>query len=102
MAKLDLDFDVYMDDGTELRVHPDQRDFAAWEVQTFWGDERVQLRMRFTAWSALRRRGDYKQPFERFNNVDCIEVSVHRGEDDEDSEGEQGLDPGQQTPTATS
>lgn len=92
MPRIDTEYDVYMDDGTELLVRPDQRDYAAWEVQEFAVVGRWQLQARFIAWSALRRRGDYKQPFDRFNNVDCVEVAVH-GDDEADGEGEQGPRP---------
>ena len=82
---------VRMDDGSEHEVVGDQRDLAKWEVQDFAGDRPV-LQVRFLAWSALSRHGVYRQPWERFNNVDCVEV-VDRDEAQQDGEGEQGPRP---------
>ena len=101
MPSIDLHMTVRMEDGTEHDVHADQRDLAKWEVQPFFADNRIHLQSRFLAWSALSRRGDYKQPWDRFNNVDCIEVSDGVGE----AEGEQGPRPpkrGRRTPPAES
>jgi hypothetical protein len=76
----------------EVLVVVDQRDNARWEVQPFRDDDAPFLRIRFLAWSALTRQGQYAAPFERFNDVDCMFVGAP--DDDEEPEGEQGLDPG--------
>jgi hypothetical protein len=89
MPSIDLHMTVRMDGGAEHDVHADQRDLAKWEVQDFAAEGRTHLQSRFLAWSALTRAGEYRQPFERFNNVDCIEVV----DGDEESEGEQGPRP---------
>ena len=94
---------VRMDDGGEHDVVADQRDLAKWEVQDFAGDRPV-LQVRFLAWSALSRQGVYRQPWDRFNNVDCVEV-VDKVEPPTDGEGEQGPRPpkrGRRTPPAES
>jgi hypothetical protein len=90
MAKIGTQWAVELENGETLRAASDQRDFAKWEVQPFYNEDRLHLKARFLAWSASTREGLYKGTFEKFNERDCIEVSVAG----EDGEGEQGLDPG--------
>jgi hypothetical protein len=78
----------------EVLVVVDQRDNARWEVQPFRDDEAVFLRLRFLAWSAMVRQGQYAATFERFNEVDCLFVGAPDDDDTDGPEGEQGLDPG--------
>lgn len=91
MPSIDLHMTVRMEDGTEHDVHADQRDLARWEAQPFFAEGRRNLQIRYLAWSALFRGGDYKQPWERFNNVDCVEAVDP--DDVEDGEDEQGPRP---------
>jgi hypothetical protein len=104
MPSIDLHMTVRMEDGTEHDVHADQRDIAKWEVQPFAAEGRMNVQMRYLAWSALSRAGDYRQPWERFNNVDCVEA-VDGGGAEDDGEDEQGPRPperGQKTPPGES
>ena len=76
-----------MDSGETYEVVADQRDFAALEVMGL-PDEANHTRGRFLAWSVARRTKKYAGSWERFNSVDCAEVSVdHEAVSDE-------LDPG--------
>lgn len=95
MAVLRSEWIVEFADGTEHRVVSDQRDMARWEVQDFAGPGRPFLQSRFVAWSALRRQGAYAKSFDVFNEQDCVETRVDLPDppDDEDGEGEQGVNP---------
>lgn len=82
---------VEMDDGTTHRVVIDQRDFAALEAQEF--PERARVTMsRFLAYSAMRRNKLTTATWEDFNGSKCVRVD---DSEPDESEGEQGLDPGQ-------
>lgn len=71
----------------------DQRDYAALEVTDFQATEFT--RARYMAWNALRRSGQYKGDWKRFNTVDCIEVYDRDvAEALEDVIRGDGLDPG--------
>lgn len=88
MSKLAVELAVEMDDGQTHVVVADQRDYARLETQPEAG---MHTRVRFLAWSALTRQQRITSTFERFNTVDCVEVTVT---DDPDQGDEQGLDPG--------
>lgn len=96
-----FEWDVELADGTVLHAECDQRDTAMWEVQDVYSETRYTLRARFTAWSALRRQGEYNKPFETFNTTDCKEVRVPDDAAEDDGEGEQSPDPGQPASAAT-
>jgi hypothetical protein len=98
MAILGTEWSVEMADGTIFKCVSDQRDLARYEVQD--GMDGPHTRARFLAWSSLVRQQDYAGPFKQFNETDCVEVVV-LGSDQQDSEDEKGLDPGQATTPAT-
>lgn len=93
MSKLATEFSVEMDGGPTHVVVADQRDYAKLEVQAFAEGAAMHTKARFLAWSALTRQQVITSTFDRFNEVDCIEVVVT------DEEGEQGLDPGRSEPS---
>ena len=107
MPNIKIELLAEMADGATHQVVADQRDFAKWEIQEFADNSvyqvvdgkrmetvqsRTHLKTRFLGWSAMTRQGLTSVPFDKFNEVDCIEVN---SPDDENGEGEQGLDPGQ-------
>lgn len=91
--------EVVMDDGTEYEVFADQRDFAAWEATEFDGNHTM---IRFWAWNAMKRRGQYGFGFEKFNTVDCAQVAVANASKAEEGEPdptqESTSTPGRKTP----
>lgn len=91
MAKAVTPFTVEMDNGEEFTVQVDQRDWAALEAQDI-PESAAHMRTRYLAYSAARRAGRVSIDWVRFNERDCVEAAVQETEDD--SEGEQGLDPG--------
>lgn len=48
---------VEMEDGSDYDVATDQRDFAKWEMQTFFDNRRDVVRTRFLAFAAASRTG---------------------------------------------
>jgi hypothetical protein len=89
MAAFSVKYSASMEGGEELTAVADQRDLAAVEAADMPGPV---SRLRYVAWSALRRAGS-KLPWEEFN-ARCIAV-VEVGEvGTDDGEDEQGLDPG--------
>ncbi len=89
--------EVTMDDGTEYTVFADQRDLAAWEASDVQGGSHTAVR--FWAWSAMKRNGQYAGNFQKFNDKDCVQSASieEKAEADasEDGEGD-GLDPTKQ------
>ncbi len=84
--------EVTMDDGTEYTVHADQRDFAGWEATEVQGGNHTMIR--WWAWSAMKRNGQYSYGFERFNSKDCVQVDSRNEEKTKTEAGEdEGLDP---------
>lgn len=81
---------VEMDDGRELAVTVDQRDFAKAEGAEITQDTR-HMWVRFLAWSALSRRKQYSGTWQEFNEVDCVEASDVL---EEPTGADDGLDPG--------
>ena len=73
---------------TPLLAVVDQRDYAGWEAA---GLDGAITRLRWLAWSALKRSGHVTVPWSQFNKVDCVEVT---DAEPEESEEAQGLDPG--------
>jgi hypothetical protein len=94
MSVTRIELIAYMDDGTELLARADQRDMARWEVQPFSREDRPVLRLRYLAWSALKRQGLYGTTFDTFNERDCMNVDAP-----DEPEGNESLDPGK--PVAT-
>lgn len=92
-------FDGTPDDRPQ-QVTIDQRDIARWEVQPFRDESRITTRMRFCAWSAMTRTGQYTASFDLFNG-ECISVE-NIPDPGEDQEDEQSLDPGSRPTSATS
>lgn len=102
MARLALDYAVEMAGGRTLHASVDQREWAQMEAQEF-ADTAIVTRSRFLAWAGLRRQAAYNGTWQRFNEVDCVNVEdVSAGGDDEDQGDEKGLDPGPpDTPAAS-
>jgi hypothetical protein len=104
MPKLETPLLVHLDGRPEpIRVTSDQRDLARWEASPARDETAVHTRSRFVAWSALARSGEYTGGWKTFNERDCLEVeSLYvAGDDQDDAEDEQGLDPGRPTRSAT-
>lgn len=96
-GKSSLTFEALMDGGVVHQVVVDQRDFAKWEGQPFRDDEAVHTKLRFLVWSAMRRQSLVTAEWPVFNETLLVETSVA----DDGEEGEQGLDPGNPTMSAT-
>ncbi len=82
--------EVVMDDGTEYAVNADQRDFAGWEAAEVDGGNHTMIR--WWAWNAMKRNGQYSHDFNRFNAKDCAQVASVPEKKADAEEGE-GLDP---------
>ena len=96
MAVTKLELVASMDDGREIAVVADQRDFAKWEIQPEAAAGAAYVtRVRFLAWSAAHRKGDYKGSFVEFNQVDCVQVEAPGDAEESDS-----LDPGRSAASA--
>lgn len=67
-------FTVLLEGGKEVEVLSDQRDWVEWELQSFYNDERYTTRMRFLAYSAMKRTDQYKKSWQSFNK-DCLSVN---------------------------
>lgn len=78
----------------------DQRDYARLEASDV-PDDAVITRTRFLAWSAMTRNGWTSATWEAFNFEECVYATDIKRVD-ENSEGEQGLDPGQPAPSGHS
>lgn len=94
------DLVVEMDDGGVVKVTADQRDYAALEAAPDEIHVGPLTRSRYLAWAALRRTGQYQDDFAKFNGADCVSVDAPDDGDDQDGEGEHGLDPGRKAPPA--
>lgn len=93
---LNTTYSVLMSDGRELTVSSDQRDWAAMEAQEF-PEAAIATRARYFAFNSMKRAGLYNGRWDRFNDVDCVEVQAIDDEPAaEDTEDGQGLDPGPQ------
>lgn len=101
MAAIAIELRAEMEDGTVHNVVADQRDVARWEIQDFGTpfsliDSRIHMAMRWLAWCALRRRGETKLPWEKFD-AQCVEAES-LAVDDEEADGPgapaDGVDPG--------
>jgi hypothetical protein len=88
-------YSVEMDDGSDFEVTADQRDWAAMEAKEF-PPAATATRVRFMVWSAARRAGQIKDGWERFNSTTCVSVEAQEDE----SEDEEGLDPGRRGASA--
>jgi len=100
MSKINTtSLEVTLEDGTAFTAVADQRDMAAWEAHPDNDGMRQLTVVRFLAWSAARRAGQYKGPWKAFNEQDCVQaIDPEVSESDEsDGEGEEGLDPGRRT-----
>jgi hypothetical protein len=95
MAATRTPIQAEMDDGRVLTAMFDQRDMAVMEALEL-PDRALMLKLRALAWSALRRSGQYTGTWEQFNEKDCVEA-VDPSADEDEPEGEQGLDPGLST-----
>ena len=83
-----------------VRVQADDRDVAQLEMQDWYGANKMITSLRHLAFTALRRQGRLPQgcSWERFNEELCVAVMPLPDEDE--SEGEQSVDPGQTATTA--
>jgi hypothetical protein len=98
MARSDLTMEALMDDGATHSVVVDQRDFAKWEAQPFRDEESPHTKLRFLTWSSMTRQRLTSAAWPEFNERLLVETGVP---DDEDEEGEQGLDPGHRPTSGT-
>lgn len=90
-----------------LVVQVDQRDYAAWAAYRHTeGDlDSMIIMVRYLAWNAGKRQGKLSVAWKEFNDRLCIEAldpSTLSSEEEEEKEGEQGLDPGRKTAGASS
>jgi hypothetical protein len=87
-----------MADGTEHTVTLDQRDHAAAEAEDLPATSSSRVtRMRFLGWSAGKRAGLLRMPWQQFNESSCVNVDVHpdwTAPAEEDDESADHLDPG--------
>lgn len=101
--KTNMHYVVYVDDpgpyggDSPLEVDTDGRDWAAMEARQL-PPGALLTRVRFLAWHALWRTGRTRRTWEQFNRNDCSMIDLPDTDDDQDGEGEQGLDPGRSTP----
>lgn len=101
MAGLIFEIHVKPEDGEQFTVIADQRDAAAWELQSFGGPvayypQKVYTFCRFLAWSALKRAGKVKRGFDGWSaTVEWAELF-----DNTELEGDESGDPGQTAPSA--
>ncbi len=102
MGYMKLPMQALMADGRTLTVEGDQRDLAQFEASGL--PEKVFIRVRYIAWSALKRSKQYSGGWEQFNAEDCIEASdVPDGDEEEEAEdGAERLDPGPKDQSAAS
>jgi hypothetical protein len=92
-----LPFVLVMADDTEHTVDVDQRDHAAAEAVDLGPDcGRKVTRMRYLGWSAAKRAGVTKLPWEKFNATECVAVDVSPDwvAPGEDGPSADDLDPG--------
>jgi hypothetical protein len=73
---------VLMEDDQTLNVYADQRDAAAFERSEFYTDNGAHTRIRFMAWNALRRTGQTKLSWPKFDDQ-CIDAFPDNGEEEE-------------------
>jgi hypothetical protein len=95
---LRIPVNVELDDGRELRIAVDQRDFAKAEAQEI-GQGSRHTWVRFLAWSALSRNKLYGGSWEQFNEVDCVEATDAL---EEPAGADESLDPGRKAPADAS
>jgi len=74
--------EVVMEDGTKYAVSYDQRDAAAFERSDYYTENGVFTRVRYMAWKALHRTGQYKRAFQNFE-TDCVDAWVVNEEPEE-------------------
>jgi hypothetical protein len=97
MPRIATAMTVELDDGRTLNCTVDQRDWARLEAADI-PDRARQTRVRFLAWSALKRGKQYTGPWDEFNDTDCVEASdIPPAE--EPTGDDEGLDPGQTVPS---
>lgn len=113
MGDLDGKYTVDMEDGRQLEVSTDQRDWAAMEVMDFPRGAGVTA-TRYMAYSALRRTGKYNGAWDRFNGVDCrqvdalaeppaaAELAAEEGEEEQGADPTPASSPGPSTTSAAS
>jgi hypothetical protein len=84
-------------DDSEHVVDVDQRDHAAAEAMDLGAETaRRVTRIRYLGWSAAKRAGVTKLPWEKFNATECVAVDVAPGytPPGDDGPSADGLDPG--------
>jgi hypothetical protein len=76
MPAIQVPIHVEMEDGRIWDAVVDQRDYAKWEIQPFYGDDRPQTMCRFLAYAASLRTGklDKDVSWPAFN-ASCIEAT---------------------------
>lgn len=96
MGKLKgTELEVFMEGLEEpFLVRADQRDFAAWEARPEADTTGATVMLRFLAWNAGKRQGKVSVDWPTFNERLCIQALAPGDRLEEESEDEQGLDPG--------
>jgi hypothetical protein len=74
MGATKVPIEVELDDGTTLVAVVDQRDYARTEAAEIDPVRMKHTWMRHLAFCAVIRTGQYKGTWERFNEVECVEV----------------------------
>jgi hypothetical protein len=83
MPAIRTELEIEMEDGETYRVVADQRDFARWEGQDFYDPDRKNMMTRFIGWSAAKRQGKTRLPWEPFN-IECVQVGSAPDAEDDD------------------
>lgn len=101
------EFEVFLEGRPEsVIVNVDQRDYASYEGSDLYDPEggHHATKLRYLAFSALRRSGQYSGGWKAFNEKDCIDADFSDAEVEratqrvmeaaaKEREGEQGEDP---------
>lgn len=68
-----------MDDGTEFDIKADQRDLAKYEQQDFYTENGRFTQMRFVAYNYLRRTGQTKLMWQKWDDT-CVEIESKKAD----------------------
>lgn len=103
MAGLRTEYEVVLEDPDErvIIVQVDQRDYAALEVLDGIAADAWHTKGRWLAWNAMRRKKLISASWKDFNDNLCVSVGT-KDEPADESEDEEGLDPGRMEVSAGS